>query len=179
MQASEQPVASRNIPKALEFDPANRGHECALPRDCEGCERYVCRMCERTLPWDFGAADDVGMLCDDCFCRVEYPDVVAGERVLIMRAAIRAGGNLYVVERPGRHSEIIVSFGKLWQHLRAQSGAVEQGFITSTGKFVDRWEAASLGVASGQLPHYFCRRRNCFSQCDLVADMETTSEDFW
>jgi len=174
MQASEQPVVSRNIPKALEFNPANRGHVCALPEDCEGCERYVCPMCERTLPWDFGAADALGMICDDCFGRVECPDVVAGERVLIMRAAIRAGGNLYVVERPGRHSDVIASFGKLWQsQRRADPCAVWQGFITSGGQFVDRWEASRLGVASGQLPHYFCRVR------DGVAVVEATSEDFW
>lgn len=33
---------------------------------CNCCETFVCNRCERRVSWDFGCADDMPALCDDC-----------------------------------------------------------------------------------------------------------------
>jgi hypothetical protein len=48
--------------------PACEG--CALPNECQKCERFVCAGCERVTPWAEGADDDAPDLCDVCWCKV-------------------------------------------------------------------------------------------------------------
>lgn len=66
----------------------------------------------------------------------------------IDRAAIRHNGDVYVVLRPGRHHHIIRDM-----HARGLSAKAtrEQGFVTTTGRFVDRREAAAIAKAAGQI----------------------------
>jgi len=62
--------------------------------------------------------------------------------MLIQKAAIRKNNKIYIGEN---HSKIIskAKFGSL------KGG--EQGFLTNTGRFVDRKTAAKLAYISGQI----------------------------
>ena len=40
---------------------------CALPDDCEGCERFVCEQCLRVVSWDLGCGDAHFGKCDSCW----------------------------------------------------------------------------------------------------------------
>ncbi len=66
----------------------------------------------------------------------------------IERAAIRYQGTVYSVPRPGRHHNVA--------HMMNEQGMdtitmLDQGFVTSEGRFVDRKEAAVIAAAAGQL----------------------------
>lgn len=52
------------------------------------------------------------------------------------------------VPRPGRHGDVFLGarFG-----LAADAAAAEQGFITNTGRFVDRKEGYPLAQSAGQI----------------------------
>jgi hypothetical protein len=54
----------------------------------------------------------------------------------------------YSVPRPGRHHNVIEAMYDLG--LRADAMRY-QGFVTSTGRFVDRYEAARIARAAGQI----------------------------
>lgn len=58
-------------------------------------------------------------------------------------AAIQRLGLIYSLPKPYRHSDILIS-------MPVQGG--EQGFITSTGRFVLRDEAYELALNAGQTP---------------------------
>lgn len=47
---------------------------CALPADCERCQRFTCNRCERAVGWECGAADDAPALCDECWGAVIEPE---------------------------------------------------------------------------------------------------------
>lgn len=73
----------------------------------------------------------------------------------IERAAIRDdAGVVYSVPRPGRHHDVI---NHMIDDLKWAPPVVgEQGFTTSTGRFVNRQEAMKIAKAAGQLiaePH--------------------------
>ena len=42
------------------------GRFLATGGECARCEHYRCTGCARVVPWDFGAADALFLLCDDC-----------------------------------------------------------------------------------------------------------------
>jgi hypothetical protein len=68
----------------------------------------------------------------------------------IDRAAIQYDGVVYSVARPGRHHNVIrsmVAQGLPNEAMRLQN----QGFITSSGRFVDRKEAAIVARFAGQI----------------------------
>lgn len=72
--------------------------------------------------------------------------VCEGER--IVAAAIRYGDAVYTVPPPGRHHNVC--------HLMAAAGLEpetmrDQGFVTSTGRFVDRHQAAIIARSAQQL----------------------------
>lgn len=77
-------------------------------------------------------------------------------------AAVQKDGVVYVVPRPGRHDKAI--------HLCVSAlgirsiGNHEQGFVTSTGRFVDRGEAARLAYAAGQLMKLDFQPKTLFSE---------------
>lgn len=66
----------------------------------------------------------------------------------IEAAAIRVAGVVYTVPRPGRHHDV---FKVMPRHHTLSSHIDGQGFITSTGRFVDRKEAALIARAANQL----------------------------
>lgn len=61
----------------------------------------------------------------------------------IVAAAIEQGGIVFSLPRPARHHDIILT---LPSRIRGR-----QGFVTDAGRFVDRWEARGIAVASGQV----------------------------
>ena len=69
----------------------------------------------------------------------------------IERAAISYGGVVYSVPRPGRHHNVI-------RLMVEESGLGPdcmhcQGFITSFGRFVDRYEAVKIASNAGQIKY--------------------------
>lgn len=65
----------------------------------------------------------------------------------ILHAAIRVDEDVFATaQKPKRHCDIICGLAKL---KRPVSG--EQGFMTSTGRFVDRFEAMNIAKEVGQI----------------------------
>lgn len=67
---------------------------------------------------------------------------------MIVAAAIKQGGIVYSVPRPGRHHHVI-------KHM-VDCGIEppifgEQGFLTEDGTFVDREEARRIAIEAGQV----------------------------
>jgi hypothetical protein len=83
----------------------------------------------------------------------------------IVRAAIRHEGDgmVYSMPRPNRHPNIIALLVKMGSR-KPIKGA--QGFVTSTGRFVDRKEAALIAKEAGQVTK-------------LIAEPNLYSEDLW
>lgn len=86
---------------------------------------------------------------------------------MIVRAAILHAGRVYSVDRPGRHGDVI--------RIMAQAGLDaaamhDQGFLTDTGRFVDRVQARQIAARSGQL---LPPRKNGYTGPKLF------SEDLW
>jgi len=72
------------------------------------------------------------------------------DRETIERAAIFYNGVIHSVPRPGRHHTVIhmmVAEGFPTEALSLSN----QGFVTSTGRFVDRYEGARIARAAGQI----------------------------
>jgi hypothetical protein len=68
----------------------------------------------------------------------------------IERAAIYYNGTTYSVPRPGRHHNVCHKM--LAKGLPNEALSLKnQGFLTSTGRFVDRYEAARIARAAGQI----------------------------
>lgn len=63
----------------------------------------------------------------------------------IVRAAIQWQGGVWSVPRPGRHGDVFSTMGKLNQQFTTQ------GFLTSTGRFVNRFEAYDIARSVGQI----------------------------
>ncbi len=75
----------------------------------------------------------------------------------VERAAIRTDeGTVYSVWRPRRHHDILALL-----HTRGLPipSIRNQGFVTSTGRFVSRAEAAQIALAAGQVPRAHPRLR--------------------
>lgn len=93
-------------------------------------------------------------------------------RPIVIAAAIKGPcGRVHSVPRPGRHADVIrqiIEGGHASDHgtVRFSDGFV-QGFVDSLGRFLNRRQAASVAVRSGQ-----CRRE------DLSLG-ELLSENVW
>jgi hypothetical protein len=69
---------------------------------------------------------------------------------MIVRAAIRYDGTVYSLPAPARHHNVIALM--IRDGLPNESCAIHnQGFVTSTDRFVDRYEAFRIARAAGQL----------------------------
>lgn len=69
-----------------------------------------------------------------------------------MSAIKHADGTVFTVPRPGRHNHVIEEMkrqGKPWNS--PDEARHEQGFVTSTGRFVGRHEARKIAEAAHQL----------------------------
>jgi len=67
----------------------------------------------------------------------------------IIAAAIRYEGLVCALPRPARHHHVIKALSEV-PNIRIPVDK-EQGFVTSTGRFVGRDKAAEIALASGQL----------------------------
>lgn len=68
------------------------------------------------------------------------------EKERIVRAAIKIGLAVYSVAQPGRHGDALMLLPT-----SEFAGPDDQGFLTSTGRFVQRKEARQIAEAAGQL----------------------------
>lgn len=69
-----------------------------------------------------------------------------------MAAAIQTRHGVCTLSPPARHCTLI--HAEAVAHGRMKPGPQEmrcQGFVTSTGRFVDRIEAAAIAIAAGQI----------------------------
>lgn len=66
----------------------------------------------------------------------------------VAAAAILVAGVVWSLPRPAYHVHILRAYSDVWQK---PVGEHEQGFLTSTGRFVDRFEAAYLVGRVGAL----------------------------
>jgi hypothetical protein len=94
----------------------------------------------------------------------------------IETAALRVDGEVWTLPRPARHHVLIYAWGMA--HWRAGHGLTgsggpgelpddaEQGFVTSTGRFVTRDDALTIALAAGQVGQ-------------LIAPGTLSSEDLW
>lgn len=64
-------------------------------------------------------------------------------------AAIRDRGTIYFLPRPNRHWKIL---NVLWGNgVKTKDGPDEQGFLTTTGRYVNRREGLEIAREAGQL----------------------------
>jgi hypothetical protein len=64
----------------------------------------------------------------------------------IIAAAYRVGEIVYSTPRPGRHRQALDAAIALG----VDPNVGDQGFVTSTGRFVTRWQAARIAFIAGQ-----------------------------
>lgn len=69
--------------------------------------------------------------------------------VRIVAAAIKFGGLVCVVERPGRHHDVFRAMSEAG--FEARFGPEQQGFVTDDGRFVGREEGRKIAEGAGQL----------------------------
>lgn len=70
----------------------------------------------------------------------------------IIAAAVRAFNVVLMVPRPGRHHNVLNNFAQATDINMVENSAPEdQGFVTSTGRFVRREEGAKIALAAGQI----------------------------
>ncbi len=79
---------------------------------------------------------------------------------LITAAAIKIDNNIYSLPAPARHDDVRMMLKN--KGIKSVTGL--QGFITNTGRFVDREEAARLALASGQIKALKFQKNELFSE---------------
>lgn len=81
----------------------------------------------------------------------------------IVGVAIRhVEGDVHRLPAPARHNDVIHAMGARYQHRRAEGH--KQGFVTSSGRFVDRWVARQIAERAGQLLPRASGFRELFSE---------------
>lgn len=76
------------------------------------------------------------------------PTSIHQERIELV-AMKHPNGNVYAVERPGRHSHILQMLYE--QGVPSANGQEDQGFVTNHGRYVNRQEAVIIASSRGQL----------------------------
>lgn len=66
----------------------------------------------------------------------------------IMAAGVRLNDHLHWLRPPARHHHILNELARL---VGDRVHAAEQGFLTTSGRFVDRKRAKEIAVAAGQV----------------------------
>lgn len=76
-----------------------------------------------------------------------------GDPERIVAAAVVWGGVIYSLPRPARHHDVMQRIPKLGPNVQPEVDLqpANQGFITSSGRYVDRGEAAVLAIQAGQI----------------------------
>jgi len=75
---------------------------------------------------------------------------MTGAPETIAAAAILHRGTVWSVPRPGRHHDVIARIRREAAGTLPVRGGEAQGFVTSTGRYVDRREGGRLALAAGQ-----------------------------
>ena len=109
------------------------------------------------LPDRWAFDKDKKPLC--CECSLSYREE---GKIRIVSAAIMQGNRIRCIFPPARHHDII----RLLYGETGKTVTGEQGFMSSTGEFLDRETAREMALESGQCPY----PRHC---TDLF------SEDMW
>ena len=111
---------------------------------------------------------ELGKSCAAQFLKtVDWWQDAVNETIAV--AAIRQDGKVYSVPRPGRHHDVI-------RLIAEETGEVvdgDQGFVTSTGRFVDRWKGFQIAKTAHQLNAAELKRRKAREFDQLY------SEDIW
>lgn len=82
------------------------------------------------------------------------------------KAAIRIlGGEIFFVERPGRHHDVI----RIIRETGYNGSVSQQGFLLSDGRFVNRKDALLVAISAGQVEYSKCHS----------AGIGLFSEDIW
>jgi len=91
---------------------------------------------------------------------------------MIEAAAVKYGDLILSVERPGRHHNVFWALDKVIggqdKMVNARYpfiGTETQGFLTSTGRFVDRLEGCVIARAADQIKHKTGPEDTLFSEC--------------
>lgn len=94
----------------------------------------------------------------------------------IERAALRLTATTWTVPRPGRHADVARYVKKVqpWK-TDADLAQGEEGFWTSHGRFVDRFEGKAIARAAGQLHPIMFER----ALAALLENPKLYSEDVW
>lgn len=84
---------------------------------------------------------------------------------MIVASAIRRGEKVWSLPRPGRHDGVMWKMMAEGEPIPYRRDVYEQGFLTSTGAFVGRAEAARIAFAAGQLKYGLTHKpRELFSE---------------
>lgn len=83
----------------------------------------------------------------------------------IVAAAICSGDRTWSLPAPARHCHVIAVVRRDYLTSPADVCCYNQGFLTSTGRFVDRYEALEVARAAKQV--------------DKILGSVLTSEDLW
>jgi len=89
------------------------------------------------------------------------------ERERITGVAIMYGSDMQTLDRPARHGDIISMMAS--RGIRT-GGDCTQGFVTNTGRFLNRWQALRFAVRAKQCPFALMKRG---------LEGELFSEDLW
>lgn len=81
-------------------------------------------------------------------------------------AIIGEGGEVWTLPKPNRHWHVIGFMAESGHPTPVSLGKYPQGFVTDTGRFIGRAEAAGLALANGQC-------------AELYAPPDLYSEDLW
>ncbi len=81
-----------------------------------------------------------------------YKKYAQTQETIVGSAVKLSDGRVYSVPKPGRHGHVFVMF----KEMRERGDGVPkegqiQGFVTNTGRFVDRKEGAELALSNGQI----------------------------
>jgi hypothetical protein len=80
--------------------------------------------------------------------REHFADILDDESILMAAIRHTGTGQIWAVERPGRHPHITWAMDALYV---PEFHRTEEGFLTSYGRYVERNEAALIAAAAGQL----------------------------
>lgn len=100
-----------------------------------------------------GSAANIAGFLIICLCAWAYTRISGGERIVSVAVLYRtpAGGDVVAMLRaPARHGDVLHAVFFLGGHKVVQH-EVDQGFLTDTGRFVDRKEGWDIAKAAGQL----------------------------
>lgn len=78
--------------------------------------------------------------------------------------ALRWEERVYSLPAPKKHHDLIAHAREILELPREACNATCQGFVTNTGRFVDRVEALAIAKAAGQVKRDIGRARILFSE---------------